>query len=53
VSAGAPMFVGGGMVVLAVVALAASRAHVTAASRARAARSGVGVAIPAPRAGRA
>jgi len=53
VSAGAPMFVGGGMVVLAVVALAASRAHVTAASRARAARSGVAVAIPAPRAGRA
>ena len=53
VSAGAPMFVGGAMVVLLVVALGASRAHVTAASRAHAARSAVAGATPAPHAGRA
>ena len=54
VSAGAPMFVGGGMVVLAVVTLAASRRHVaTGSSRAHAARSRRGAASPAPHAGRA
>jgi ACDE family multidrug resistance protein len=53
VSVGAPMFVGGGMVVLSVVALAASRRHVTAASRAHARRSVPAGATPAPHAGRA
>jgi MFS transporter, ACDE family, multidrug resistance protein len=50
VSVGAPMFVGGGMVVLAVVALAASRRHVTAASPGHAARFARAGAIPAPHA---
>ena len=66
VSAGAPMFVGGGMVVLAVVTLAASRRHVAssgtraylrvpepASSPVHARRSGRGGASPAPHAGRA
>jgi MFS transporter, ACDE family, multidrug resistance protein len=54
VSAGAPMFLGGGMVVLAVVTLAASRRHVaTASSPVHAVRSGRGGASPAPHAGRA
>ena len=52
VSAGAPMYVGAAMVVLSVVALAASRRHV-ATSPARAARSARAGASPELHAGRA